>query len=204
MKKIIILLFLVAGSVFAFSQKVESKQIKFQKERRACIVGEYKVPKDIMETVVKKFFIERGLISFGKMSGFMVYEQASCPSVTSQLLDVYVKISGGKSSSSIILLASKGGDKFVGENEEGIYANFKNVLQDWGTSGEALYIQSQKEEQHKVLVKIEKEYQKLTKKLDGLNKKKNNLERDIQKTEEAQKNAKQKFDAEKQKLDSIQ
>ncbi|HPY81274.1 MAG TPA: hypothetical protein PK548_05495 [Bacteroidales bacterium] len=204
MKKIIILLFLVASSVFAFSQKVESKQIKFQKEKRSCVVGEYKVPKDIMETVVKKFFIERGLISFGKMSGFMVYEQASCPSVTSQLLDVYVKISGGKSSSSIILLASKGGDKFVGENEEGIYANFKNVLQDWGTSGEALYIQSQKEEQHKVLVKIEKEYQKLTKKLDGLNKKKNSLERDIQKTEEAQKKAKQKFDAEKQKLDSIQ
>ena len=75
------LLFYFFSSKFSFCvfTKVESKQIKFQKERRACVVGEYKVPKDIMETVVKKFFIERGLISFGKMSGFMVYEQALCP-----------------------------------------------------------------------------------------------------------------------------
>ena len=73
-----------------------------------------------------------------------------------------------KLSSSIILLASKGGDKFVGENEEGIYANFKNVLQDWGTSGEALYIQSQRRTAQSFSKNSKKSIKKLTKKLTGL------------------------------------
>lgn len=198
------LLLLVASSLLVFSQNVENKQIKFLKAKRASVVGEYKIPKEIMESVVKKFFTEQGLINFGKQSGFMMYEQASCPSISSQLLDVYVKIAGGKSSSVVTILASKGGDKFLGENEGGVYANFKDVLYSWGNSAEGLYIESQKNQQHKVLEKIEKEFQKSTKKLDNLLKKKDNLEKDIQKAQLAQEKVKQKFDTEKQKLDNIE
>lgn len=196
MKKVILSLICALGfsaMVYAQNTAVE-KVVPFDKSNtRPGYSVTYKAsPKDV-NTAVKNRMAKEGLKGKGYAKNVTKYEQVNKATICAQMCDLYIKVEGSGSSSTVTCFVSKGYDNFVSSANDPETANLaKLFVESFSKDIEAVALISQIAAQEKVLKKAESDYQKGVSAKDKVQKQLN----------EADKNVKQ-LDSEREKQKKI-
>lgn len=132
MKKLFIVLSFLTSLTYAqitSAQQVKEAPVTFNKTNQTAVVGEFNYTKDALEAVLKKRMSEANLGKSKSQSKFTKYEGVNWSEVSAEKMDVYYKVSGKKSNSTVEFLISKGYDNFVTTaNDATTIANLKNFI----------------------------------------------------------------------------
>ncbi len=203
MKKSVLLITVLFFTSFVFSQKIKEETVSLLKDKRQCVVAEYEIPSKVMEKVVEDYFSKEGLKKTSSKSGFKIYEKATFSKVSNEILDYYIKVDGNKKKSKVTVVVSKGYENFIKPAEGEIYSNFNDVFKTFQEIGYKSWVEDQMKDQQKIIQKAEKKYNKLIKEGKSLVKDKEGIENKIQRNLKDQEGAKNQFEIEKKKLNSI-
>jgi hypothetical protein len=184
MKKLITLLSLafLLGNTATSAQSVHLQEttVKFDKNMVDAVVAEYRRPESVMEDALKLQLEKEGLGKSGKKKGYILYSNTIWKHLGMYSLDVYFKVDGNKSRSSITVLVSKGYNNFVGPaSAPEIISKVKKFLVSLeGTATDvqfALDVEAQKE----LVSNAEKQYNRALNDSTDLTKEKQKLENEI-------------------------
>lgn len=111
---------LALSPVVAFSQNAKEIKVKLMKDDQPALIATYNAPKDVVEDAIKDRFDKA---NFGKRKttkGYSYWKEVSWPEVTSDKLDVYIKVDGKNNESTVTMLVSKGYDNFVSTTSDAL------------------------------------------------------------------------------------
>lgn len=119
-------------SMSVFAQNARETIVKFKKVNQTAVVADYEAPKKIVEDALKARLDKAGLGKRKTSKGYMTYTGTIWQEITTDKVDVYVKVSGKKDKSSIEVLVSKGYDNFINSGNDAFATeNIKTFLNNF-------------------------------------------------------------------------
>lgn len=170
LKKSIALVVLTLGLGFsAMAQNARETNVKFNDNQQSAIVADYAADEDFVAEVLKERLVKEG---FGKKSsekGFDAYKATNWGRVSSDKLDIYIKVNGKKGKSTVTMLLAKGYDNFVSSGKD---AALVGKAQEFMNSfGAYLKTRIDLQTQEELVKKMEAENLKLMKEKEEMEKK---------------------------------
>lgn len=170
LKKSIVLVVLALGlGCNAMAQNARETSVKFNDNQQSAIVADYTADEEFVAEVLKERLAKEG---FGKKSsekGFDAYKATNWGRVSSDKLDIYIKVDGKKGKSTVTMLMAKGYDNFVSSGKD---ASLINRAQDFMNSfGSYLKTRTDLKTQEELVKKMEVENLKMLKEKEEMEKK---------------------------------
>ena len=179
--------------------------VTFNDENKTAFQGDYKLGKDLMKVTLEGKLTKAGLGKPSKAKGgYSLYQAVVVPDISSNKVDIYTKVDGKKSSSSVIMMVSSGYNNFISANTDAATANnvitFLNKLsEDAVGTQNALDLTAQQ----KVAQEAEKKLKKSTAQRDKLIQKKAKLDKQIQDAEKEMEKSNKALEGERLKLENL-
>lgn len=204
MKKLIALLssaFLLGN---ANAQSIQETTVKFDKNNVSAVVAEYKRPESVMEDALKVQLDKEELGKSGKTKGYVSYSNITWKRIGMYSLDVYFKVDGNKSKSTITVLVSKGYNNFIGSGSDpDIINKVKEFLGNLEKTAVDVQFALDVKAQQDVVSDAEKRYNNSLSDSTDLASDKQKLENKIVQQSSALQAKRQELQQQKQKLDAM-
>lgn len=206
MKKLIALLscsFLL-GSMNTNAQSIQETTLKFDKNNVNAVVAEYKRPESVMEDALKVQLEKEGFGKYDKKKGYWSYINTNWKRTGNLSLDIYFKVDGNKSKSTITVLVSKGYNNFTSSaTDPEIINTVREFLKNLeGTATDVQFALDVKAQQE-VVADAEKRYNRaLSDSTDLVNEKQKLENKIVQQSSEIQ-TKRGELDQHRQKLDAM-
>lgn len=107
-----VLLFLSVLRVNA--QEAKEVLLKINKQEKPAYTANYKVSKKLMKKTLDERFAKAGFTKSSKYKGYRKYEGVTFTELAPNKVDIYTKIEGKKTNSTVFMLVSSGYDNFMG------------------------------------------------------------------------------------------
>lgn len=192
------------GNTVTNAQSVQETTVKFDKNTVNAVVAEYKRPESVMEDALKVQLDKEDLGKSGKKKGYILYSNTTWKRIGMYSLDVYFKVEGNKSRSTITVLVSKGYNNFVNPAvSPEIISKVKEFLMGLESTATDVQFALDVEAQKELVADAEKQYNRALSDSMDLLKERKKLENEIvQQSAEVQ--AKRSLlDQHRQKLDGM-
>lgn len=192
-------------TVNVYAQAPKETQVTYMKKVTNAYAKEFNISKGDLEDVVEKYFKDNFKGKRLKSNGYYLYKGVDWAEVSTEKLDVYYKVGGGKRNATLTIMVSKGYDNFISsQSSPQISAevmNFLNTFQvkidDFNRKATAAALAKEIEKKEKDLKSFDKEEKKLQDKIKDIEK---DIERNAKKRAEAIDN----LEKEKARLQSMQ
>jgi hypothetical protein len=162
MKKTILFLcsvYALCTGMTAQAQNAHEASVKFNKTNQNAVVADYSQPAEVVEAALKDRLEKEGLGKLKTAKGFLACNGVQWSTVSSDKIDVYFKVEGGKDKSSIQVLVSKGYDNFISSGSDSkTIDNVKGFLNSFMKHASAYQLSLNIKEQEEVTRKAEKAY----------------------------------------------
>jgi hypothetical protein len=134
MKKILMLAAMaVVLQSAAFAQNAREATAKFKDNNQVAVVADFMADADLVEEAMKERLAKEGFGKRSSESGYDAYKGTAWGRVSSEKLDVYIKIAGKKGKSTVTMLVAKGYDNFVSSSKDAtVVSGVKDFLNSFG------------------------------------------------------------------------
>lgn len=178
---IISFLSLIVISFPSFAQNVRETQISYLKQNVNGYVGEYKVSKSDMEKITENYFANAIKGKRLKNKNFYQFKGVNWNVISLDKADVYYRVDGNKSTSTLTILVSKGYDNYISSSSDAQLSNeLKAFFSDFNKEIDKYTLNQRIEEQKKLIQKLEKDHKDLLQEETRMKNKISDLEKDIQ------------------------
>lgn len=109
---------IIASPMLLKAQNASEGTVKIMKAENSAAIAAYEYPKEIVEGALTAKLEQAGLGKQRKQQGFLTYKGANWQEVSSEKLDVYVKVESKKKHTIVSLLTAKGYDNFVSSSSD--------------------------------------------------------------------------------------
>ena len=202
--KILAVAVITCNTGFSFAQNAHEGRVKFMKGDQNAIIADYDLPKNIIEDALKERLEKAGLGKKSSEKGFMAYKGTTWAEVSPDKLDVYAKVEGKDSKSTVTMLVSKGYDNFISSASDAERVQkVQNFLNSFVNDARAYQLRLSIAAQEEVVKKTEKDFKGITDDGEKLNKDKEKIEKQIADNKNDQTKKQATLDAEKQKLEDL-
>ncbi|MRG43744.1 hypothetical protein GFS24_01395 [Chitinophaga sp. SYP-B3965] len=134
MKKALTAMAIIASPLLLKAQNASEGAVKIMKAENSAAIATYDYPEEIVEKALTIKLEKEGLGKQRKQQGFLTYKGVSWPEVSSEKLDVYVKVESKKKGAIVSLLAAKGYDNFVSSSSDAAtMEKMKQFLNEFAT-----------------------------------------------------------------------
>jgi len=206
MKNLIALVSLtfLLGNPATNAQSLQETTIKFDKNQVNAVVAEYKRPESVMEDALEVQLDKEELGKSGKKKGFLLYSNTTWKRMGLYSLDVYFKVDGNKSKSTITVFISKGYNNFItSASDPEIFNKVKEFLTGLESTAADVQFALDVKEQEQRVADAEKNYNRAVEENDDLVKEKQKLENKITQQGSEIENKKKELEDHKQKLNGM-
>jgi hypothetical protein len=141
------------------AQYAHESFVKFEKNNVNAVTADYNRSKSVMEEALKAQLEKEGLIKPDKSKGYIIYKGSNWNRIGREKADIYFKVDGSKSKSSITILISKGYGNFINsETDPGTIKNAVDFLNSLEKKADEVQFSLDLSTQQFVIEKAEKEY----------------------------------------------
>lgn len=181
MKKYILSIALLAGSLSSFAQDAKESTTLLNKINQPCIMADYAMSGEIIEGALIKKMAESKISKSSKATdGFKLYKGVTIPEITKETIDLYYRVDDKKTSATVYFLVSKGYDNFMKKETDSItIENTKMYLNKFVKDATAFSLNKQMVEQAEVIKDLEKKMKGQAKDEAGYTKDKSKVESKI-------------------------
>ena len=200
MKKLIFALVCALGlCTFAKAQTASERVVQFDKtsSKPGYSITFNNSAKDVNEAIKKRMSKETKskASSVKGAKGVSKYAQVSSGTFCSQSCDVYLKVEGNNTATTVTGFISKGYDNFISADNDSETANLlKTFLESLNKDIDAVVLANQIAAQEKVVQKVENEYKKSVNSKDKLQKQLEKVDQNIKKLDVERQNQKKVLD----------
>ncbi len=161
--------FFAFASMTAQDAKITSTE--FNKKSQPAISADFEMSGPIAEGAIKKKMSDAKIKGGSNKNGFLTYQEVIVPELRAEKMDVYFKIEDKKTSSTVMLLISKGYENFMSKetdpevvNKSIVYLNsLKKDIMSFGYNDEIAKQEDKQKDLEKDLKKATKEGASLSK-----------------------------------------
>lgn len=202
------ILFLFASLFFAsssFAQTPKAATVRYDKTDRPGLVITYPFSEKIVETALRNHLDKVGFRKRSSKRGFDTYKAQNWDEISGKLVDVYTKVDGNKSSSTISLLVSKGYDNFVtAANDSAMFGQMQAFMSSLLTDILQVQLRADIETQNDLIKTVERDLSKEQDNAQKLAKQKEDIEKDIANSANKQSDITKALAEQKAKLQDMQ
>lgn len=196
---------LLLFTTIATAQNAHEATVKFMKAQQNAIVAEYQYPPDVAENALLEKLDKLGLgRNRSTEKGFYVYKAVNWNDLSTEKLDVYTRVDGKGTQSTLTILVSKGYDNFItSAKDKDMVDKVKAMLNSFTADANAYQLRQNIEAQVVVIAKAVKEYDRYVNDADRLEKKIAGMQKDLNDSKREIDKQKEVVDREKQKLEDM-
>ncbi|KAA5533588.1 hypothetical protein F0919_13695 [Taibaiella lutea] len=186
------------------AQSIQETTVKFDKNNVNAIVAEYKRPESVMEDALKAQVDKEGFGKYDKKKGYWSYINIHWKRTGNLSLDIYFKVDGNKSKSTITVLVSKGYNNFTSSaTDPEIINTVREFLKDLESTATDVQFALDVKAQQEMVADAEKRYNNaISDSTDLVNQKQKLENKIVQQSSEVQ-SKRQELEQHKQKLDGM-
>ena len=142
---------------FAMAQTAQSVQIRYSKADQPGLAITFPYSENIVETAVRNRMDREEVGKRRSSKGFDYYRAEKWGDISANHVDIYTKVDGNRSSSTVNLLVSKGYDNFVsGTIDEVMYKRMQDFLTSLKTDIDLVVLQEAIKAQEEAVKEKEK------------------------------------------------
>lgn len=132
-KSIALVVFSISLGITAFAQNARETNAKFKDAQQPAVTADYMAESDLVEDWLKHRLDKEGFGRKSSEKGYDVYKGVSWGRVSSEKLDIYVKVDGKKGKSNVTMMVAKGYDNFVSGAKDGaLISKVQDFLNQFG------------------------------------------------------------------------
>jgi hypothetical protein len=155
-------------SASLYAQNARETTAKFKDNPQAAVTADYLADEDFVKEALKEKLAKEGFGKKSSESGYDAYKATNWGRVSSEKLDVYIKVDGRKGKSTVTILAAKGYDNFVSGSKDasliGKVQEFLNSFNGYVKAKRSLIAQEElvkeMDEENKKMLKEKEELEK--------------------------------------------
>ena len=185
----------------SFAQNARETTAKFKDNLQPAITASYVADPDFVESSLKEKLAKDGFGKRSSESGYDAYKATFWGRVSSDKLDIYMKVNGKRGNATVTMLLAKGYDNFVSGNKDAALVSkvqdFLNSFADYLKTKQAIM------QQEDVVKKMDAEQKKLNDESADLVKQREALEKKMAENKASSTQKQAMLDAEKAKLEDI-
>lgn len=152
----------------AMAQNAREINVKFKNAQQPAVIADFMADDDFVEDALKEKLATEGFGKKSSESGFQSYKAVQWGRVSSEKLDVYIKVDGKKGKSTVTILAAKGYDNFISSAKDasatGKIQEFLNSFSTYVNTRKSIATQEsmvkKMEDENAKLVKSKEEFEK--------------------------------------------
>jgi hypothetical protein len=205
MKRILIVLFLIAAAKISWAQSYEGT-IEYQKKDQKAMVIEFPyAPSVVEDAIVDK--MEKMGYKKKESKGFLVYKSATISDISSEAADYMIKVERKsrkeRDESVVYLVMSRGDENIMTRSDALINSNMKTFLNGMTPGIEALNLEREIQAQEAVVKKAEKKLKDMKDDQESMEKKIKKLQDDLKDNAKDQEKQQKEIDDQKKILEAM-